>query len=477
MIRALRSPLLLLLFSPLTALKAQVTVLDGTSLTIQPGATLTVNEDLNLSSGATLVQRGTLAFKGSFVHNGTAQFAAGSRLLANGNTRQQLSGTGLFSVPHFTVNNAAGVELLSTVSITDSLILAGGVLTSSAAAPLRLTASAASPAETANGYIAGHAIMEERPVGVAAMAPFLGLSLSAGSDVGSLGLTRITGPAGVVSVVAPKTSIAAQWQLRSSVNPTAVGRSASFSWLPALDNNINMRAVDLYGAGASGVYRKLNGDSVNISATAPRSFASGTLDTLNRTYTLSSSVPDLQFLSLTGRLVGLGVELQWTTGKEVNNAGFDVERAVDGVRFSKVAFVAGKNGAPINNYTHVDRDVHKTRARALYYRLRQVDVFGNFQYSNTIVVSLNNSTLYRFLAYPNPFQHELKIDIHKEDSDPVTVLLVSAHGAKVYQQKYSVGRKGTIHLKGLNGLAAGTYFLRIVNDHIDDTIEVLKSNY
>ena len=454
-----------------------MTVGDGTNLTVQPGTTLTVNDDFNLAAGATLVQRGTLVFKGSFVHNGTAQFPAGSRLLANGTARQQLSGTGLFSVPHFTVNNAAGVELLSTVSITDSLILTNGVLSSSAATPLRLTATAASPEETANGYIAGHAIMEARPVGTAAMTPFLGLSLSAGGDVGNLELTRITGPQGIVSTVAPKTSIAAQWQLHSSVNPTAVGRSASFSWQPALDNNINMRAVDLYGAGASGVYRKLNGDSVNISAGNPRSFASGTLDTLNRTYTLSSSVPDLQFLNLTGRLVGFGVELQWTTGKEVNNAGFDVERAVDGARFTKVGFVAGKNGAPINNYTHIDRDVHKTRARGLYYRLRQVDVFGNFQYSNTIVVSLNNSTLYRFQAYPNPFQHELKIDIHKEDPDPVTVLLVSANGTRVYQQKYAIGRKGTIHLKGVSGLASGTYFLRIVNDHIDDTIEVLKSNY
>lgn len=476
MMRALRSPILLLLFAPLAALKAQVTVLNGTGLTIQPGTTLTVNNDLNLNSGATLVQRGTLVFKGSFANNGTAQFPAGSRLLANGTARQQLSGTGLFSLPYFTVNNAAGVELLNPVSITDSLILANGVLTSSAVAPVRLATTAASPEETANSYILGHALMEARPVGTAALAPFLGLSLSAGGEVGNLELTRITGPSAVVSTVAPKTSIAAQWQVRSSVNPTAVGRSATFSWQPALDNNINMRAVDLYGAGATGVYRKLNGDSVNISASSPRNFASGTLDTLDRTYTLSSSVPDLQFLNLTGRLVSAGVELQWTTGREVNNAGFDVERAVDGVRFTKVAFVEGKNSTPINNYTQVDRDVHKLRARAVYYRLRQVDVFGNFQYSNTIVVSLNNSTLYRFHVYPNPFQHELKIDIHKEDSDPVTVLLVSANGARVYQQKYSVSRKGTIHLKGLAGLASGSYFLRVVNDHIDDTIEVLKSN-
>lgn len=475
MIRALPKLLLLFLLLPALALKAQVTVTDGTTLTVLPGTTVSLGQDAVLLPGSVLEQQGILSFKGNFTNNGVAQFHPGSRLLANGNTRQQMSGSGVYSLPYFALDNSAGLDIFTPISITDSLVLTNGALSSTAAAPVRFTPTAAAPVETAAGYISGHAIMEEREVGIKAMTPFLGFSLAAGEEVGALQLTRITGPGGVVSSVAPKTSIAARWQVQTTVHPIASGRTATFSWHPLLDNNINMRSVDLYAAGASGVYRKLNGDSVDISRLAPRSF-SFALDTLDRTYTLSSSVPDLQFLNLTGRLVTAGAELQWTTGKEVNNAGFDIERSVDGTGFAKIEFVEGKNSAPINNYTYLDRGTYKLKARSAYYRLRQHDTFGNFQYSNTVVVSLDNSTLYRFIAYPNPFHSELKIDIHKEDSDPVTILLVAANGARVYEHRYAIGSKGTIHLKGLQGLAAGVYFLRVVNDHVDDTIQVLKSN-
>lgn len=473
--RSLPGLLLLFLLFPRSALQAQVTVKDGTRLTILPGTSVSLQGDVVLQPGSHLEQQGTLNFKGNFTHNGTAQFHPGSRLVAAGISRQRLDGAGLYLLPHLAVNNAAGVELAAPVTITDSLVLTDGVLHSTATAPVWFAPTAAAPIESAGSYISGHAIMEERAVGEAAMSPFLGFSLSPGEDVGGLQLTRVSGPAGIVPSIAPRTSIAARWVVQTTKQPTALSRTATFSWESVLDNHINMRAVDLYAAGASGVYRKLNGDSVDVSALRPRSFAAR-LDTIDRTYTLSSSVPDLQFLKLDGRLVTAGAELQWTTGREVNNKGFDIERSIDGIRFSVLAFEEGKNGVPINQYAYTDRETHKLRSRSAYYRLKQWDTFGNFQYSNTVAVSLDNSTLYRFTAYPVPFNNELKIDIHKEDADRLTVQLVAANGAKVYEQRYHIGRKGTIHLKGLSGLAAGVYFLRVVNDHVDDTIQVLKSS-
>ena len=475
MIRALPRILLLFLLFPRAGLQAQVSVSDGTKLSILPGTSVSSGGDVVLQPGSVLDLQGQLSFKGNFTYNGTAYFAPGSRLVANGSSRQRMQGARPYSLPHFTVNNSAGVDVATPVSITDSLVLTNGILYSTAAAPVHFAPTAATPAETAGSHISGYAIMDERAVGEGALAPFLGFALSEGEDVGGLQLTRVSGPEGVVSAVAPKTSIAARWQVQTTLQPVASSRSATFSWLSALDNNINMRALDLYAAGASGVYRKLNGDSVDISALTPRRFTTR-LDTLDRTYTFSSSVPDLQFLTLTGQLITAGAELLWTTGKEANNKGFDIERSTDGMRFSAIAFEAGKNGAPVNSYSYIDRETHKLRSRSAYYRLKQYDIFGNFQYSNTVVVSLDNSTLYRFVAYPVPFNRELKIDIHKEDAEALTVQLTAANGAKVYEQRYHIGRKGTIHLKGLSGLAAGVYFLRVVNNHVDDTIQVLKSN-
>lgn len=475
MIRALPSILLLFFLFPRAGLQAQIRVSEATKLSILPGTSLSSGGDVVLQPGSVLDQQGLLSFKGNFTYNGTAYFTPGSRLVANGSSRQRMEGTRPYSLPHFTVNNSAGIDLATPVSITDSLVLTNGVLYCSAAAPVHFAPTAAAPVERGGSYISGYAIMDERAVGEGALAPFLGFALSEGEDVGGLQLTRVSGPEGVVSAVAPKTSIAARWQVQTTRQSTASSRSATFSWQPVLDNDINMRALDLYAAGASGVYRKLHDDSVDVSALTPRSFTAG-LDTLDRTYTFSSSVPNLQFLTLSGRLVTAGAELQWTTGKEVNNKGFDIERSTDGTRFSAIAFEAGKNGAPVNTYSYTDRQTHQLKTRSAYYRLKQYDIYGNFQYSNTVVVSLDNSTLYRFVAYPVPFNRELKIDIHKEDAEALTVQLTAANGAKVYEQRYHIGRKGTIHLKGLSGLAAGVYFLRVVNNHVDDTIPVLKSN-
>ena len=473
--RSLPGLLLLCFLFPRAALQAQVTVNDGTRLTILAGTAVSLGGDILLQPGSALEQHGTLRFKGNFTHHGTAQFHSGSRLVAGGTSRQWLGGTEQYALPHLTLANPAGLTVATPVSITDSLVLTEGILYSTAAAPVRFVPTAAPPTETAGSYISGYALMEERAVGEDALAPFLGFALSPGEDVGRLQLTRVSGPGGIVTAVVPKTSIAAHWQVQATKQPAAYSRTTTFAWQPVLDNDVNMQSVDLYAAGASGVYRKLNSDSVNLSALTPRSFTT-TLDTLARTYTLSSSVPNLQFLTLAGRLVTAGTELEWTTGREVNNRGFDIERSLDGTRFSTIAFEEGKNGAPLNQYAYTDRETHKLKARSAYYRLRQWDIYGNYQYSNTVVVSLDNSTLYRFVAYPVPFNRELKIDIHKEDADGLTVQLVAASGAKVYEQRYHIGRKGTIHLKGLSGLAAGVYYLRVVNDHVDDTIPVLKSN-
>lgn len=72
-----------------------------------------------------------------------------------------------------------------------------------------------------------------------------------------------------------------------------------------------------------------------------------------------------------------------------------MERSIDGLLFEKMGFVSGK-GSPGNDYSFQD---NIPRAGINYYRLRQIDNDGQFEYSGIIAIN-NDSGI--FAIYPNP---------------------------------------------------------------------------
>lgn len=96
------------------------------------------------------------------------------------------------------------------------------------------------------------------------------------------------------------------------------------------------------------------------------------------------------------------VRLSWQTLSETNNQGFDIERSKDGVFFTKIGYVKGNGTTNVpQNYSFNDANLN-TPNQTLYYRLKQTDTNGEFEYTNTISVKipqLNNAT---FSIYPNP---------------------------------------------------------------------------
>ncbi|MCF8254649.1 MAG: PKD domain-containing protein [Bacteroidia bacterium] len=85
------------------------------------------------------------------------------------------------------------------------------------------------------------------------------------------------------------------------------------------------------------------------------------------------------------RLNETAVKLNWRTASEQNNKGFEVEKSKDGFLFESLGFVAGKGNSTItNDYEFKDEQAN---GKLLYYRLKQVDFNGNYEY--TKVISIN----------------------------------------------------------------------------------------
>jgi len=85
-----------------------------------------------------------------------------------------------------------------------------------------------------------------------------------------------------------------------------------------------------------------------------------------------------------------------------------------------------------------------------YYRLRQVDVDGAFDYSTTVEISWED---YPILIYPNPVSDLLTLELPENSDRKLKILDI--HGRVVVKAKMT-GGKQTLHM---GSLSPGRYIL------------------
>jgi len=110
----------------------------------------------------------------------------------------------------------------------------------------------------------------------------------------------------------------------------------------------------------------------------------------------------VELVSFTAKVVSGNVILNWTTETEVRNYGFDVERSGSNKIWQKIGFVEGSgNSNSIKDYSFTDSRL--TSGLEYYYRLKQIDTDGQYEYSNEVSVTLSIDSYSLYQNYPNPF--------------------------------------------------------------------------
>ncbi|HRE40568.1 MAG TPA: T9SS type A sorting domain-containing protein [Ignavibacteria bacterium] len=164
------------------------------------------------------------------------------------------------------------------------------------------------------------------------------------------------------------------------------------------------------------------------------------------------------------------VILDWSTSREINNSGFDVQRADitntendNSPEYVSVAFIPSKgNSSTEQSYKFNDKNLNSGK---YLYRLKQVDFNGNFRYYNLNseiiiatpqVFSLNQN-------YPNPFNPSTTITFELSNDSYVTLEIFDLTGRKVsslINGNISAGYK-QIEFNGSN-LASGVYYYKLI---------------
>jgi hypothetical protein len=179
--------------------------------------------------------------------------------------------------------------------------------------------------------------------------------------------------------------------------------------------------------------------SVDISPAAPgdhiffiRSLSNDWSLTNASVFTKDGPLP-ISLISFKGKASKGENILTWRTASELNNSHFEIERAeeYDELKFSKIGKVMG-SGTKITDtdYTFADEKPH---AYKNYYRLKQVDFDGHFEYSSAILVEASTSSSLA-TVYPNPANGTLVIDY----ADKVGAQVVSFSITDVLGRKMNV---------------------------------------
>jgi hypothetical protein len=164
-------------------------------------------------------------------------------------------------------------------------------------------------------------------------------------------------------------------------------------------------------------------------------------------FTLASSSPlnplPVELLFFDAKLKDRTVDITWQTASEHNNDYFSIERSQDGINFEVITIVPGAgNSTDLLSYFSKDPNPYEGTS---YYRLKQTDYDGAYEYSPIRVVQLSGEGA--ISIFPNPSSNGT---VTFSSSNPIGKLTIYAADGK---QVFNESVENTINLK----LATGIY--------------------
>jgi glucose/arabinose dehydrogenase len=186
----------------------------------------------------------------------------------------------------------------------------------------------------------------------------------------------------------------------------------------------------------------------------------------DRIYTFTPTIPvELTYFTAVVNKGGK-VVLNWSTATELNNHMFEIERAFSSTKslskdWMRIGFVEGYGTiTEPQEYSYVDSTVI---TGTYFYRLKQIDFNGQYDYSDVIEVEVNGPLTFSLQQnYPNPFNPStlikysvtenglVKLSVYNLIGEEISILVNKEVDAGFYEVSFDA-----------DNLPSGTYFYRL----------------
>ena len=181
----------------------------------------------------------------------------------------------------------------------------------------------------------------------------------------------------------------------------------------------------------------------------------------------ATGILPVTLIEFTGYNYQNGNKLIWATQSEINNDYFIIQKSDNAKNFIDIGSVNG-NGNSDNtiNYSFMD---FTPSSKVSFYRLKQVDFDGKYEFSKIIAISSKESS--EIIIYPNPSKDNIFIDVNKITEGIYTIVYTSVLGSVSKEQIQITEGTNTYQMNKFVNLSAGIYFVQI----IDENNEVIKT--
>ncbi|HIA06473.1 MAG TPA: T9SS type A sorting domain-containing protein [Flavobacteriales bacterium] len=491
--------------TPPVPLAADEFIMNG-ELTVNQGCLISVNTTFRISPTGTVNNSGTMELRDMVTVEGAMNGTGlnGNMVLNGTQSTQGVSTTGAGnSFHHLELDNPFGANLLSDCTVGGMLTLTNGVLSTdtntlilTSTDPLDLPAADPPAPNFVYGNLRKHILSNTQntytfPVGLGALAThYFRADLTSNALVGvdyvtvSVSpITELPGDDGSIVATQDGTPIIdvhadAEW----SITPNAAissgtydldlyvgnttsgivsntftilkrpGNSTLYSDWQSHDGTTQIPASNAPGrvAGPGGFARKMGFDGFS-------KFGIGSgASPLPIELLYFNAVPNDQM-----------VDVIWTTASEINNDFFTVERSKNGIDFEMLVELPGAGTSnQVLEYSSKDDTPYNGLS---YYRLKQTDYDGKYEYSKTVAVNLQEPG--KQYMYPNPAHDLLHIDLGDSLSN-IQVVVESLNGQKVLF--YTGASHSQIHTLDIKDISAGIYFLRIYSRDKNEVMRFIK---
>ena len=199
-------------------------------------------------------------------------------------------------------------------------------------------------------------------------------------------------------------------------------------------------------------------------------------DISNVNFTINNAVP-VELTSFTANYSTSSVRLDWITATEINNHGFEIEKcrlqnSSEVKNWETIGFVEGSgSSSSYKNYSYIDNSVGLNGK--YFYRLKQIDFDGSYEYSNEIEVDITAPKSYSLgQNYPNPFNPTTSIQFSLPTASDVVISLYNSLGQEVQElvnRSFAAGlhhfdfsaKGGSASGGDATSLTSGVYYYRI----------------